>query len=135
MDLFTAWNNGWEKLSETDKDAQDAKLQSSTILEEILRRVFSIDNPALALQIQHARTKVPEILLGVMRCRQQCEHFPQATLDVVVRDIIKVLMFSLQAPKCATFEEWHSKLQKSFEDLNLLYGAISWDQIYLAIVV
>ncbi len=44
-------------------------------------------------------------------------------------------MFSLQAPKCATFEEWHRKLQKSIEDLNLLYGAISWDHIYLAIVV
>ncbi len=29
-----------DKLSETDKYAQDAKLQSSTILEEILRRVL-----------------------------------------------------------------------------------------------
>jgi hypothetical protein len=35
MELYTTWNNGWEKLSETDKDAQDAKLQSSSILEEI----------------------------------------------------------------------------------------------------
>ena len=135
MELYTTWNNGWEKLSETDKDAQDAKLQSSTILEEILRRIFSKDNPAFALQIQHARTRVPEDLLGVYALHIVREHFPQATLDVIVRDIIKVLMFSLQAPKCATFEEWHRKLQKSIEDLNLLYGAISWDQIYLAIVV
>jgi hypothetical protein len=119
----------------TDKDAQDAKLQSSIILEEILRRIFSKNNPALALQIQHARTRVPEDLLGVYALHIVREHFPQATLDVIVRDIIKVLMFSLQAPKCATFEEWHRKLQKSIEDLNLLYGAISWDQIYLAIVV
>jgi hypothetical protein len=135
MELYTTWNNGWERLSETDKDAQDAKLQSSTILEEILRRIFSTDNPAFALQIQHARTRVPEDLLGVYALHIVREHFPQATLDVIVCDIIKVLMFSLQAPKCATFEEWHRKLQKSIEDLNLLYGAISWDQIYLAIVV
>ena len=44
-------------------------------------------------------------------------------------------MFSLQAPRCATFDEWHRKLTKSIEDLNLLYGEISWDQIYLAIVI
>jgi hypothetical protein len=37
MELYKTWNDGWEKLSETDKDAQDAKLQSSIILEEILR--------------------------------------------------------------------------------------------------
>jgi hypothetical protein len=134
MDLYATWNKGWSKMSEGDKDAKNAKLQSSTILEEILRRVFSKDNPALALQIQHARTKVPEDLLGVYALHIVREHFPQATLDVIVRDIIKVLMFSLQAPRCATFDEWHRKLQKPIEDLNLLYGDISWDQIYLAIV-
>ena len=105
MELYKTWNDGWEKLSETDKDAQDAKLQSSIILEEILRRIFSKNNPALALQIQHARTRVPEDLLGVYALHIVREHFPQATLDVIVCDIIKVLMFSLQAPKCATFEE------------------------------
>ena len=73
--------------------------------------------------------------MGVYALHIVREHFPQATLDVIVRDIFKVLMLSLQAPKCATFEEWHRKLQKSIEDLNLLYGAIRWDQIYLAIVV
>jgi hypothetical protein len=95
MELYTTWNKGWEKISETDKDAQDAKLQSSTILEEILRRIFSKDNPAFALQIQHARTRVPEDLLGVYALHIVREHFPQDTLDVSVRDIIKVLMFSL----------------------------------------
>jgi uncharacterized coiled-coil protein SlyX len=135
MELYATWNKGWAKMSENDKDAKNAKLQSSTILEEILRRIFSKDNPALALQIQHARTKVPEDLLGVYALHIVREHFPQATLDVIVRDIIRVLMFSLQAPRCTTFAEWHRKLQKSIEDLNLLYGAISWDQIYLAIVV
>ncbi len=49
MDLYTGWNNGWDKLSEADKDAQNAKLQSSIILEEILRRIFSKDKSALAL--------------------------------------------------------------------------------------
>jgi hypothetical protein len=90
MELYTTWNNGWEELSETDKDAQDAKLQSITILEEILRRIFSKDNPAFDLQIQHARTRVPEDLLGVYTLHIVREHFPQATLDVIVRDIIKV---------------------------------------------
>jgi hypothetical protein len=59
MELYATWNKGWTKMSENDKDAKNAKLQSSTILEEILWRIFSKDNPALALQIQHARTKVP----------------------------------------------------------------------------
>ena len=101
MDLYATWNKGWPKMSEGDKDAKN----SSTILEEILRRVFSKDNPELVLQIQHARTKVPEDLLGVYALHIVREHFPQATLDVIVRDIIKVCMFSLQAPRCATFDE------------------------------
>jgi hypothetical protein len=109
MELYATWNKGWAKMSEDDKDSKNAKLQSSTILEEILRRVFSKDNPALAFQIQHARTKVPQDLLGVYALHIVREHFPQATLDVIVRDIIKVLMFSLQAPRCATIDEWHRK--------------------------
>jgi hypothetical protein len=120
MEMYTTWNNGWDNLSETDKDSQDVKLQSNTILEEILWRIFSKDKPAFALQIQHARTRVPEDLLGVYALHNVREHFPQDTLDVIVCDIIKVLMFSLQTPKCVTFEEWHRKLQKSIEDLNLL---------------
>jgi hypothetical protein len=109
MELYATWNKGWAKMSEDDKDSKNAKLQSSTILEEILRRVFSKDNPALAFPIQHARTKVPQDLLGVYALHIVREHFPQATLDVIVRDIIKVLMFSLQAPRCATIDEWHRK--------------------------
>jgi hypothetical protein len=89
----------------------------------------------LSLQLYHARTKVPEDILGVYALQIIREYFPQATLDVIVCDIIKVLMFSLQAPRCATFDEWHRKFMKSIEDLNLLYGEISWDQIYLAIVI
>ena len=135
LTLYETWNKGWAKLSETDKDAKNAKLQSSTILEEILRKIFSKDNPALSLQLYHARTKVPEDILGVYALQIIREHFQQATLDVIVRDIIKVLMFSLQAPRCATFDEWHRKFMKSIEDLNLLYGEISWNQIYLAIVM
>ena len=52
MELYATWNKGWAKMSENDKDAKNAKLQSSTILEEILRRIFSKDNSSLALQIQ-----------------------------------------------------------------------------------
>ena len=103
--LYETWNKGWSKLSENDKDAKNAKLQSITILEEILRNIFSKDNPALSLQLYHARTKVPEDILGVYSLQTIREYFPQTTLDVIVRDIIKVLMFSLQAPKCATFDE------------------------------
>ena len=51
MELYATWNKGCSKMSEDDKGAKNAKLQSSIILEEILRRVFSKDNPALALQI------------------------------------------------------------------------------------
>ena len=76
MELYATWNKGWAKVSENDKDAKNAKLQSSTILEEILRRIFSKDNPALALQIQHARTKVPEDLLGVCALHIVKENFP-----------------------------------------------------------
>jgi hypothetical protein len=133
--LYKTWNRGWATLSENDKDARNAKLQSSTILEEILRKIFSKDNPALSLQLYHARTKVPEDILGVYALQIIREYFPQATLDVIVRDILKVLMFSLQAPRCATFDEWHRKFMKSIEDLKLLYGEISWDQINLAIVI
>jgi hypothetical protein len=95
MELYATWNKGWSKMSEDDKDAKNAKLQSSTMLEEIPRRVFSKDIPALALQIQHARTRVPEDLLGVYALHIVREHFPQATLDVIVCDIIKDLPCNL----------------------------------------
>ena len=51
MELYTTWNKGWAKMSEDEQNAKNAKLQSSTILEETLRRVFSKDNPALQIQL------------------------------------------------------------------------------------
>jgi hypothetical protein len=38
---------------------------------------------------------------------------PSSDTDVIVCDIA-VLMFSLQAPKCATFNEWHLPLLSVF---------------------
>ena len=35
------------------------------------------------------------------------DHFPHANLDVIVRDITRVMMFSLQAPKYTTFDTWY----------------------------
>ena len=101
MELYATCNKGWAKLSEDDEDAKNAKPQSSTILEEMCL----------------------------------CATHRQGALSTddpwcyCVWHIIKVLMFSLQAPRCATFDEWHHKLQNSIEDLNLIYGEISWDQI------
>ena len=105
MELYATWNKGRSNMSEDYKDSKNSKLQSNTIQEEILRRVSSKDNLARALQIQHARTKVPEDLLGVYALHIVKEHFPQVTLDVLVSDILKVLIFSLQSPRCATFDE------------------------------
>ena len=59
------------------------------------------------------------------------DQFPQATLDVIVRDIIKVLMFSLQSSKYRKFDHWYHSFMKTIEDLNLLYGEITWEQTYL----
>ena len=118
--LYETWNKGWAKLSENDKDAKNAKLQSSTILEEILRRIFSKDNPALSLQLYHARTKVPEDILGVYALQIIRQYFPQATLDVIVCDVIKVLMFSLHfsvnALGMTTLEELSTLLAEQTSD-------------------
>ncbi len=54
------------------------------------------------------------------------DQFPQATIDVIVRDIIKVMMTSLQASKYTKFDHWYHSLIKTIEDLNLLYGEITW---------
>jgi hypothetical protein len=62
---------------------------------------------------------------GVIYTQNTKEHLPQAVLDVIVRDIINVLMFSLQVPKYVTFEEWYHRFMKVIEDLNLIYGPIS----------
>ena len=118
--LDETWNKGWAKLSENDKDAKNAKLQSSTILEEILRKIFSKDNPSLSLQLYHARTKVPEDILGVYAQQIIRQYFPQATLDVIVCDVIKVLMFSLHfsvnALGMTTLEELSTLLAEQTSD-------------------
>ena len=45
------------------------------------------------------------------------------------------MMFSLQAPKYTTFDAWYRSFMQKIEDLNLLYGQITWDQVYLAMVI
>jgi hypothetical protein len=111
------------------------KIQSSTILAEILRHIFSKNNQAMTLKFHHAYTKIPEDILGIYNYQIINDQFPQATLDVIVRDIIKVLMFSLQASKYTKFDHWYRSFMKAIEDLNLLYGEITWEQTYLAIVI
>jgi hypothetical protein len=111
------------------------KIQSSTILAEILRQIFSKNNPAMALKFHHTYTKIPEDILGIYTYQIIKDQFPQATLDVIVRDIIKVLMFSLQSSKYTKFDHWYRSFMKAIEDLNLLYGEITWEQTYLAIVI
>ena len=44
-------------------------------------------------------------------------------------------LVTMQAPRCATFDEWHHNFMKSIEDLNLLYGKMSWNQICLSILI
>jgi hypothetical protein len=66
------------------------------------------------------------------------DHFPHANLDVIVRDIARVMMFSLlslQAPRYTTFDGWYRSFMQKIENLNLLYGQISWDQVYLVMVL
>jgi len=90
----------------------------------------------MALKFHHTYAKMPEDILGVYVYQIIKDQFPQATLDVIVHDIVRVLMFSLQTPRySATFDEkYHSFMQK-IEDLNLLYGQITWEQVYLVMVL
>jgi len=61
MELYTEWNTYWKR-QEGDELTKNAKIQSSTILDEILRKIFSKDNPALALQFHQATVKIPQDL-------------------------------------------------------------------------
>ena len=115
--------------------ADDAKIQSSTILAEILRNIFSEDNPVMTLKFHRANGQVPQDILGVYMYSLVRDQFPHATLDVIVHDIARVMMFSLQAPKYTTFDAWYRSFMQKIEDLNLLYGQITWDQVYLAMVI
>ena len=134
MDLYTEWNTYWKR-QEGDELTKNAKIQSSTILDEILRKIFSKDNPELALQFHQAATKIPQDLLGVYTYSLVKEYFPQANLDVIVSDIAKVMMFSLQAPRYTTFDTWYHSFMQKIETLDLLYGQITWEQVYLAMVL
>ena len=120
---------------EGGESTKNAKIQSSTILEEILRKIFSKDNPVMTLQFHHAKAKIPEDILGVHTYLPVREHFPQANLDVIVRDIARVMMLSLQAPRYTTFDTWYHSFVQKIEDLDLLYGQITWEQVYLAMVL
>ena len=55
-----------------------AKIQSSTILAEILRNIFSKDNPVMALKFHHVYAKIPEDILGVYAYQIIEDQFPQA---------------------------------------------------------
>ena len=89
----------------------------------------------MTLKFHLAYSKIPEDILGVYMHQIIKDAFPQAMLDVILRDIIKVLMFSLQAPKFNEFDVWYHRFMKVIEDLNLIYGQITWEQIYLVMVI
>ena len=89
----------------------------------------------MTLKFHHANGKVPQDILGVYAYLLVRDHFPQANLDVIVRDIARVMMFSLQAPRYTTFDAWYRSFMQKIEDLDLLYGQITWDQVYLAMVL
>jgi hypothetical protein len=134
MDLYTEWNTYCMR-QEGDELTKNAKIQSITILDEILRKIFSKDNPALVLQFNQASTKIPQDLLGVYTYLTVKEYFPQANLDVIVRDIARVMMFSLQTPRYTTFDTWYHSFMQKIETLDLLYGQITWEQVYLEMVL
>jgi len=134
MDLYEEWNTYWMN-PEGGESTKNAKIQSSTILEEILRKIFSKDNPVMELKFHHANSKIPLDMLGVYTYMLVRKHFQQANLDVIVRDIARVMMFSLQAPRYTTFDAWYHSFMQKIEDLDLLYGQITWDQVYLTMVL
>ena len=51
-DLYKEWHAYWTTPTEEVKTAIGAKIQSSTILAEILRNIFSKDNPVMALRLK-----------------------------------------------------------------------------------
>ena len=89
----------------------------------------------MTLKFHHVDGQIPEDILGVYTYLLVRDHFPHANLDVIVRDITRVMMFSLQAPKYTTFDTWYRSFMYKIEHLNLLYGQITWDQVYLAMVL
>ena len=70
----------WTTSTEVGESAKNAKIQSSTILAEILRNIFSKDNPVMALKFHHANAKKPQDILGVYTYLIVKDQCPQATL-------------------------------------------------------
>ena len=123
-DLYEKGRTYWTNPTEEGQSTIGTKVQTSTILVEILRNIFSKDNPVMTLKFHHAYVKIPEDMLGVYAYQIIKGKFPQATLDVIVRDIIKVMMFSLHPSKYTKFDHWYHNFMKVIEDLNLFYGEI-----------
>ena len=65
-DLYEKCHTYWKNPNEEGKMAVGEKrIQSSTILAEILRNIFSKDNPAMTLKFHHAYTKISEDIMGI----------------------------------------------------------------------
>jgi hypothetical protein len=111
LELYREWNTYW---TTTD----DAKIQSSTILAEILQNIFSKDNPVMTLKFHQANGNVPQDILGVYMYSLVRDQFPHATLDVIVHDIARVMMFSLQVPKYTTFDAWYRSFMQKTASTN-----------------
>ena len=86
LDLYKEWNTYWTNPKE-GKSTKNAKIQSRTILVEILRNIFSKDNPVMVLKFHHVTAQIPQDILGVYTYLLVRDQFPQANLDVIVLDI------------------------------------------------
>ena len=45
------------------------------------------------------------------------------------------MMFSPQATKYTNFDAWYHRFMQEIENLDLLYGQITWEQVYLVMVL
>ena len=89
----------------------------------------------MTLKFHHDNAKIPQDILGVYTYLIVKYQLSQTTLDVIVRDIRRVMMFSLQDPKYTTFDVWYHNFMKKIENLDIFYGQITWDQVYLVMVL
>ena len=99
--------------------------------------MFSKDNPVMTLKFHHTNAQRPQDILNVYTYLLVRDQFPQAILDVIVRDIARVMMFSLYAPRytVTTFYTWYHRFMQKIENLDLPYGQITWGQVHLAMVL
>ena len=79
----------------------------------------------MTLKFHHTNAQVPQDILDVYTYLLVGDQFPQVTLDVIVRDIARVISFSLQTPKYTTFDTWYLNFMQEIENLDLLYGQIT----------